>query len=85
MSIREEIRRFLQSRLLRESALLWIGSLAGHVSNYLSHVVTARLLGPSRYGILVWLISVLYIVMVPGLTMRTKSMKLTAELQGDTY
>ena len=83
MSIREEIKRFLQSRLLRESALLWVGSLAGHVSNYLFHVVTGRLLGPVGYGILASLIAVLYIVMVPGLTIRTVVMKFTAEREAD--
>jgi O-antigen/teichoic acid export membrane protein len=64
--------RFLQkvvlakSKLLRGSVIVLVGALGGSFFNYLFHLVMGRMLSPADYGILVALLSLLYLISVPG-------------------
>lgn len=68
-----------KSPLVRSSVVLSFGMMAANVSNYLFHLLMGRFLGPVDYGILASLISLLYILMVPMLTIQTAVGKFSAE------
>ncbi len=77
--------RFLQkvvlakSRLLRGSVIVLVGSLGGSFFNYLYHLVMGRMLSPADYGILVALLSLLYLVSVPGSVLLTAGTKFASK------
>ncbi len=57
---------FAKSKLLRGSAVVLIGSWGGSVINYFYHLAMGRMLKPADYGILVTLLSLIYLISVPG-------------------
>lgn len=77
--MQERIRKLSSNRMLRGSAVLWIGMMAANVSNYVFHLLMGRFLGPVNYGILASIFSVFYYLMVPVATITTTVMKYTAE------
>ncbi len=54
-----------QNQLLGGSFVLLVGSVIGNFGNYLYHLLMGRMLGPSDYGTLISLISLIYITGVP--------------------
>lgn len=77
------IKRLTQSRLIKDSAILWVGMMAANLSNYLFHLLMGRFLGPVDYGVLASLISVFYILTVPTSTVQTAIMKYSAEYHAE--
>ncbi|MFH1736512.1 MAG: oligosaccharide flippase family protein [Actinomycetota bacterium] len=77
--MKQKIKKLAANRLVRGSAVLWVGTMAANVSNYLFHLLMGRFLGPVNYGVLASVISVLYILTVPTFTIMTAVMKFTAE------
>lgn len=65
--------------LVRGSAIVLIGSLAGSFLNYLFHFLVGRFLSPSEYGILMSLFSILYIVGIPGGILGTTATKFASQ------
>lgn len=51
--------------LLSGSLVMVIGSLAAGAANYLYHLIMGRILGPTNYGLLESLISLLYLLGIP--------------------
>ena len=75
----DKAKNFISSPIIRGSAVLWVGTMAANVSNYLFHLLMGRFLGPVNYGVLASVISLLYILMVPTTTVMTTVVKFTAE------
>lgn len=71
--------RIKNNRLVRGSFILFIGSLIVNISNYFFHFTMGRMLGPSDYGILASLLSVLYLVSVFSGTLSTVTAKFTSD------
>ena len=61
--------------LLKGSAIVMVGSLAGSALNYLFHFLVGRFLSPAEYGTLMSLFSILYIVGIPGGILGTTATK----------
>ena len=75
----DKAKKVFSSQVIRGSAVLWVGTMAANVSNYLFHLLMGRFLGPVNYGVLASVISLLYILMVPTTTITVAVMKFTAE------
>lgn len=71
--------RIKNNPLVKGSFILFIGSLVVNISNYLFHFFMGRMLGPSDYGVLVSLVSLLYLVSVFSTTLTTITIKFTAD------
>ncbi len=59
------IQKFTSNKLARSSAIVFVGTMSANVLSYLYHLIMGRLLGPSGYGALASLLSLLYIFTVP--------------------
>lgn len=69
-------RKIISSNTLaRNSAIVFIGSMGSNVLSYLYHLIMGRLLGPSGYGELSSLLSILYIFTIPLLVTQTVLVK----------
>ncbi len=58
-------RRFFQSKLIIGSLVMAGGTLVGGVGGYIYHLLMGRMLGPTDYGILTSLISLIYLLGIP--------------------
>lgn len=76
-----DIKGMLGNKMLRGTVVLWIGTMAANVSNYLFHLLMGRFLGPVNYGVLASIVSILYYLMVPTTTIAVIVMKFTAEYE----
>jgi O-antigen/teichoic acid export membrane protein len=65
MKIIKSISKLGQDPLARNSAIVFVGSMVANVGSYVYHLLMGRLLGPSGYGELSSLLSILYIFTVP--------------------
>ena len=61
--------------LLSGSLILFIGMMAGNLSNYFYHWLMGRMLGPKDYGSLTSLISLAYLLSIVSTTMSTTVVK----------
>lgn len=75
MKVKELTRKLVKDPLARNSAIVLAGSMGANVLSYLYHLVMGRLLGPSGYGELSSLLSLLYIFTVPLLVAQTVLVK----------
>lgn len=57
--------RLLKNQLVKGSTTLFLGGIIGNLANYLYHLLMGRMLGPSDYGALESVISLLYIFGIP--------------------
>lgn len=65
MNISNFIRKIASHSLARNSAIVFIGSMTANILAYAYHLFMGRILGPSGYGELSSLLSILYIFTVP--------------------
>ena len=63
--------RFFKNRLISGSLLMFTGNAVGNLGSYFYHVMMGRLLGPANYGVLVSLISLIYLLSVFPATLET--------------
>jgi O-antigen/teichoic acid export membrane protein len=68
-------RKLINNSLARNSAVVFAGSMASNVLAYVYHLFMGRLLGPSGYGELASLLSLLYVFTVPILVAQTVLIK----------
>jgi len=61
----------IQNPLARGSAIVFVGSIVANIGAYAYHLIIGRILGPTGYGELSSLISLLYIVSVPNTVVQT--------------
>lgn len=59
------INKITSHTLARDSAIMFVGSMASNVAAYVYHLLMGRLLGPVGYGELSSLLSIFYIFSVP--------------------
>lgn len=64
-NIRSFIQKFMSDGLARNSAIVLTGTMVANVLSYLYHLIMGRILGPSGYGELSSLLSLIYIFTVP--------------------
>ena len=75
----ELVKKITKSQMVKSSIILSIGMMAANVSNYVFHLLMGRFLGPVDYGNLAVLIALLYLIMVPTLTIQTALAKYSAD------
>lgn len=75
MRIKGFISNIFSHSLAKNSMIVLIGAIAANVLSYAYHLVMGRVLGPSGYGELSALLSLLYIVTVPLLVAQTVLVK----------
>lgn len=81
MHIKQAIRKLTSHNLARDSAIVFAGSMVSNVASYVFHLAMGRLLGPSGYGELSSLLSILYIFTVPLTVGQTVMVKFVSELK----
>lgn len=74
--------RLVKNQLVKGSATLFLGNLAGNFGNYLYHLVMGRMLGPSDYGALESVISLVYIFGIPLMALNLAVIKIVSRLRG---
>lgn len=82
MKIKGLIQKFTSDGLARNSAIVFAGSMTTNVLAYVYHLLMGRLLGPSGYGELASLLSLLYVFTVPLLVAQTVLIKFTSSFKG---
>lgn len=80
---KDKILRILENPLLAGSAVLFIGNMIANVANYLYHLLMGRMLGPADYGILESLISLLYLLEIPLMTLGVVIVKYVSQFKGE--
>jgi O-antigen/teichoic acid export membrane protein len=75
MNIKRIIGKLKTQSLARDSAIVFAGSMVSNVGSYVYHLLMGRMLGPSGYGELSSLFSILYIFTVPLLVGQTVLVK----------
>lgn len=75
MKIKALIQKFASDSLARNSAIVLVGTMGANALSYLYHLIMGRLLGPSGYGELSSLISLVYIFTVPLIVAQTVLVK----------
>jgi O-antigen/teichoic acid export membrane protein len=73
--MKDFIRKIISNNLAINSSIVFAGSMVSNVGSYLYHLVVGRILGPSGYGELSSLISLLYIFGVPTIVLQTVLVK----------
>jgi len=68
-------KKILKNQLIAGSFVLFVGSMFANFGSYLYHLLMGRMLGPVNYGVLTALISLLYIISIPALTLATTIVK----------
>jgi O-antigen/teichoic acid export membrane protein len=76
--MKELIRKIFTHNLARGSAIVFAGSMTANVAAYVYHLLMGRLLGPTGYGELSSLMSILYIFTAPLIVLQTVLVKLVS-------
>ena len=69
------LNNLLNNPLASGSLLMFIGAMVSNFGAYLYHLAMGRMLGPVSYGVLTALISLLYLLYIPALTLGTTVVK----------
>ncbi len=75
------ISKLKSNKLIKNSSILFIGSMAVSIGNYLFHLISGRILGPGDYGILASLLSLNIILAVPTGVISMISVKLASNVK----
>lgn len=81
--MRRIIMLFQENAFVRNSSILFAGSMLMNVLNYLFHLVLGRVMGPAEYGEVESLISFLTIISVPAATLGLIATKYSAAAKAD--
>lgn len=73
---------FWSQKIISGSFVMVVGSFLGSLTNYLFHLVTARGLGPNGYGVLDSLISIMYQISIPLVTLSLVIVKYVSSFKG---
>jgi len=76
------IRRLAKNQLIKGSAILFSGTIFSNLGNYFYHLVMGRMLGPSDYGALESVISLVYIFGIPVAALSLVVTKKVSTLRG---
>ena len=67
--------------LAKNSAIVFVGSMGANIISYVYHLLLGRMLGPSGYGEISSLFSILYIFTVPLIVGQTVLVKFTSQIK----
>lgn len=81
MKMKDLISKITSNKLARSSAIVFAGSMTANVASYIYHLLMGRLLGPSAYGELSSLFSILYLFTVPLVVVQTVLVKFISEFK----
>lgn len=76
------VRRFFSHRFISATFWMFVASLILSGGNYFYHLLMGRFLGPSLYGILESIISLLYILSIPMVTLTFVVIKFVSSYKG---
>lgn len=71
----DKIKNFIAHPLLRNSIVVFAGSMGANIAGWLYHLLVGRILGTERYGELAALLSLFYILNVPSSVLQTVMVK----------
>ncbi len=74
--------KMLSHQLIRGSLIIVLGSTIVNIGNYVFHLLTGRLLGPTQYGVLESIISSLYILGIIPLALGITVVKFVSQFPG---
>lgn len=75
------MKELLAHPFLRNSAIMFVGTMAANILAYLYHLVVGRILGPVGYGELAALISIFYILNSPSVVLQNILVKFFSQLK----
>jgi O-antigen/teichoic acid export membrane protein len=75
------LKDLFSNNLLKSFSIVFFGSLAGSILNYIFHIFTGRILGPAIYGDLVAIIALITIFTVPFAAIKISLTKEVARLK----
>ena len=78
-----QITNFLRHPLFSGSAIMLGGSMLVNVINYVYHLIMGRVLGPTDYGVLASIFSVLYIVSIVPVSTGFSIVKFISQAKGE--
>lgn len=73
---------FAQNPLIAGSAALFIGNMVANLGSYFYHLLMGRMLGPVQYGTLESLISLIYLLWIPMITINLVIVKFVSSFKG---
>jgi len=84
--LRERLVQLSKSRLVRQNAILFAGGLVAGIGGFVFHAIAGRILGPSIYGQVAFLIALYAVGTAPALILIVVLARYTATLaaRGDT-
>src|SRR5260370_29817754 len=84
--LRERLVQLRKSRLVRQNAILFTGGLVAGIGGFVFHAIAGRILGPSIYGQVAFLIALYAVGTAPALLVIVVLARYTATLaaRGDT-
>lgn len=81
--LKKYLELFKTSKLVRNSAIYFVGAMVANVFGYIFHLLVGRILGPSDYSVIVSLLSI-YVVIMTGLAfIQTVAAKFTSNYYAD--
>ena len=72
------LKRIFASHFLRSSSIFFIGAIVGSIFNYLFAMSMGRMMGPTNYGVLVALFSLMALITIPTGVVATVAIRFTA-------
>lgn len=86
LGFRERLVQLSNSRLIRQNAILFTGGLTAGIGGFVFHAIAGRILGPSIYGQVAFLVAVYAVGTAPALILVVVLARYTATLaaRGDT-
>lgn len=71
MNLLQLIKKIKSHALLKNSSIVFVGSMLANFSAYLFHLFVGRILGPVEYGVLTAIMSLFFIFNVPSIVVQT--------------
>lgn len=71
----KNIKKIFNHPLLKQTTIVFIGSMGANIAGWLYHLLVGRILGPDSYGELAALLSLFYILNVPSTVIQTVMVK----------
>ncbi len=79
--MRSFLHRFFGHTLVKNSTIVFIGSIAANITGWLYHVLVGGILGPEKYSELAALFALFYIINVPAGVLQTSLVKFFSTLK----
>lgn len=81
MNLSQRIKKISSHDIAKSSLIVFVGTMTANVASYVYHLLMGRMLGPSGYGELSSLLSILYIFTVPLIVGQTVLVKFISAIK----